>query len=95
MNRSKVIFKKPFKFEGEDYKEIDLSGMENLTTRDLLDADKIFNATGQMALMNEMSTGYSCIIASKASKLPIEFFESLPAMEGLKVKNVVMSFLNQ
>lgn len=91
----KLKFKKPYKFEGEEYKEIDLQNIEDLSTRDLLDADKAFNTSGQMALMNEMATGYSLIIASKATKLPIEFFENLPANEGLKVKNIVMGFLNQ
>ena len=91
----KIIFNKPFNFEGKEYKEVNLSGMNDLTTKDLLDADKQFNASGQMSLMNEMTTGYACIIASKSTKLPIEFFENLPANEGLKVKNTVMSFLNQ
>ena len=90
----KVIFQKPFNFEGKEYKEVDLSNIENLATKDLIEADKIFNNTGQVALMNEMATGYTCIIASKATELPIEFFENLPAREGLKVKNKVMGFLN-
>ncbi len=90
----KLKFKKPYTFEGKEYKEIDLSGIESLSTKDLLEADKKFNASGQMALMNEMTTGYSVIIASKATSLPVEFFENLPASEGLKVKNTVMNFLN-
>ncbi len=90
----KITFKKPYKFEGDEYKEVDLSGIENLSTKDLIDADKQFNTSGQMALMNEMTTGYSCIVAAKASGKPVEFFESLPAGEGLKVKNKVMGFLN-
>ena len=94
MNDMKVIFQKPFNFEGKEYKEVDLSNIENLATKDLIEADKIFNNTGQVALMNEMATGYTCIIASKATELPIEFFENLPAREGLKVKNKVMGFLN-
>lgn len=94
MSEYKIEFKKPYTFEGDEYTSIDLSGIENLSTKDLIDADKQFNTSGQMALMNEMTTGYSCIIASKATKLPVEFFNGLPAGEGLKVKNTVMSFLN-
>ncbi|MBP1924591.1 hypothetical protein J2Z76_000444 [Sedimentibacter acidaminivorans] len=94
MSNMKITFKKPYNFEGSEYKEVDLSNIENLTTRDLIEADKIFNSSGQIALMNEMTTGYSCIIASKVAKLPVEFFESLPIREGLKVKNLVMGFLN-
>ncbi|WP_121614793.1 phage tail assembly protein [Virgibacillus halodenitrificans] len=94
MSEFVIQFRKPYKFEGKEYKEVDLSGIETLSTKDLIDADKQFNTSGQMAIMNEMTTGYSCIIASKASGKPIEFFESLPAGEGLKVKNRVMGFLN-
>ena len=94
MSDMKVVFNRPFNFEGKEYKEIDLSSIENLSTKDLIAADKIFNSTGQVALMNEMATGYTCIIAAKATDLPIEFFESLPIREGLKVKNKVMGFLN-
>lgn len=93
-NELKIIFKNPYSFEGKEYTEVDLSEIENLSTGDLIEADKQFNASGQMALMNEMTTGYSCIIAAKATKKPVEFFENLPAGEGLKVKNKVMGFLN-
>lgn len=94
MNDFIIVFKRPYNFEGKEYKEIDLSGIKNLSTKDLIDADKQFSATGQVALMNEITTGYACIIASKGTGLPIEFFENLPAYEGLKVKNKVMGFLN-
>ncbi|MFC4403321.1 phage tail assembly protein [Gracilibacillus xinjiangensis] len=89
-----VEFKNPYTFEGEEFSKIDLSGLENLSTKDLIEADKQFNTSGQMALMNEMTTGYSCIVASKATGKPVEFFEGLPAGEGLKLKNTVMGFLN-
>lgn len=94
MDKYTIVLKKPYKFEGKEYKEIDLSGLENLSTRDLIDADKQFTTSGQMALMNEMTTGYSCIIAAKATGKPVEFFEGLPAGDGLKLKNMVMGFLN-
>lgn len=90
----KVTFRKPVNFEGKEVKEVDLSGLENLTTGDLIEADNTFNATGQFALVNEMTTGYACIIASKVTNLPLEFYQQLPAKDGMKVKTVVMSFLN-
>lgn len=94
MAEMKIVFKKPYQFEGEEHKEINLEGLENLSAKDLVEADRRFNASGSMALMNEMQTGYALIIAAKATRKPIEFFENLPASEGLKVKNRVMGFLN-
>jgi hypothetical protein len=87
-----IKFKKPYSFEGAEFTEVDLSGLESLTAKDLMEADKQFTATGQVAAVNEMSLGYACIIAARVSKKPVEFFENLPAQEAIKVKNTVSSF---
>lgn len=92
-NEFLIKFNKPYTFEGKEYNGIDLSGVEKLSTEDLAEADKTFIATGQVAVMNEMSTGYACILASKAANKPIEFFEKLPAKEGVKVKTIIANFL--
>lgn len=88
-----VVFKKPYSFEGKSYESVDLSELENLTAKDLMEADKVFITRGDVAPMNEMSLKYNCILASKVSNLPIEFFDNLPAREALKVKNKVAGFL--
>lgn len=87
-----IKFKKPYSFDGKEYAEVDLSGLENLSTKDLVAADKTFIASGQSAVVAELSVGYSCIIASKVTGKPIEFFEDLPGNEGIKVKNTVARF---
>lgn len=89
-----VKFKKTHEFEGKQYEQVDLNQLNDLKTADLIEADAQFSAEGQFAVMNEMTTGYSMIIAAKVTQLPIEFYHSLPAKEGMKVKQVVMSFLN-
>lgn len=91
-NQYVVKFNKPYKFEGQEYTEVDLSGLDTLTTKDLADADRQFITSGQVATVNEMSVGYACIIAAKLTGKPVEFFENLPANEGISVKNVVTSF---
>ena len=40
----------------------------------------------------EMSLEYACIIAAKATKLPVEFFKGLHPKEAVKVKNRVTAF---
>jgi hypothetical protein len=87
-----VKFSKPYTFDNKEYKEVDLSAVENLSTKDLAQADTIFTMSGQVAAMNEMSIGYACIVASLATKLPIEFYEGLPGKDGIKVKNVIANF---
>lgn len=87
-------FTKPYNFEGKEYTEIDLSGIDNLTTGDLIQLDKQFAQTGQMAMVNEVTTAYCSLVASRVTGHPIEFFDRLPAREGLKVRNEVANFLN-
>lgn len=93
-NEYLIKFKEPHKFEGTEYTEVDLSGLEKLDTGDLITADSQFGDSGQFAVMNEMTTGYSCILAAKATGQPVEFFHQLNAREGVKVKRVVMGFFN-
>ncbi|KZL88715.1 phage tail assembly protein [Clostridium magnum] len=88
-----IKFNKPYVFEGQSYTEIDLSSIENISTKDLVAVDKLFYQTGNIAPSSEMSLAYACIVASKAAGKPLEFFNQLPAKEGIKVKTAVVSFL--
>lgn len=92
-NQFLVVFKKPFEFEGAVYKDVDLSGLENLSARDMIAANKIMERSGTVNVIPEMSLEYACIISSKATGKPVEFFQSLPPKEALKIKNRVTNFL--
>ena len=79
-------------YEGETYDKIDLSGLDNLTAADMIAANKILDRTGSFTFLPEMSLEYACIIAAKATKLPVEFFKGLHPKEAVKVKNRVTAF---
>lgn len=87
-----VIFGKPYHFEDTTYEQVDLSGLEHLTAADMIAANKILDRTGSFTLLPEMSLEYACIIAAKATKLPMEFFKGLHPKEAIKIKNTVTSF---
>lgn len=88
-----IKFKKPYVFEGETYDGVNLSDIEKISTKDLLEVDKIYTKLGYMSPTAEMTLAYACIIASRATKKSLEFFTSLPANEGMKVKTAVINFL--
>lgn len=89
-----IKFKKPYYFEGREYTEIDLSGMEDLTGKDMIAVNKYMQRTSVgIDVMPEVSLEYACVLAGKAAKLPIEFFTNLPPKAAMKVKNRVMGFL--
>ena len=89
-----VRFKKPYHFEGKEYTEVDLSGMDDLTGADMIAVNKIMsrNSAG-IDVMPEVSVEYAFYFAARAAKLPVEFFTNLPPRESMKIKNRVMGFL--
>ena len=87
------VFRRPYKFEGKEYDEIDLSGLERLKTRDLIKIHKGMERSGSMSTTPEFTLEHACLVAARATKLPIEFFQSLPPNEGLTLKNRIVNFL--
>lgn len=85
-------FNKPYTFEEKTYNQVDLSGLENMTAKDMIETQKVLDRSGTFSVLPEMSVEYACIIASKATPLPIEFFKGLPLKEAIKLKNRVTSF---
>lgn len=91
-NKYLIKFHKPFVFEDETYTEIDLSGLEDMSARDMIQAQRTMERSGSINVLPEMSLEYACIFASKATKMPVEFFQALPPKEAIKVKNKVTNF---
>lgn len=87
-----IQFKKPFVFEGQEYKQLDLSGLEGLTGSDMQDAERILRAKGISSFHADFSAEGTLLYASQAAGLPIEFFYALPLREARKVKTRVTNF---
>ena len=87
-----ITFRKPFGFEGETFRELDLHGLEDLRGRDLTAIEKAFNKTGVSSFVPESTTTYAKLVATKVTGLPAEFFEDLPVGEIEKIKNAVVGF---
>jgi hypothetical protein len=86
-------FAKPYKFDGKEYTEVDLSGLEDATAADLSAVGKIVAKKGTVSPMPEMTMDFSQFMAARVAKLPVEFFTRLPAREAIKLKNIVTGFL--
>lgn len=89
-----ISFNKPYIFEGKEYKELDLTPLEDISAADMIAANKYMERTSTgINVMPEVSLEYACVLAAKACKLPVEFFTGLSPKEALKVKNRVVGFL--
>lgn len=91
-NKYLIKFRKPFIWEDNTYTEIDMSGLEDLSAKDMIQAQRTMERSGSINVLSEMSLEYACIFASKATKMPVEFFQALPPKEAIKVKNKVTNF---
>lgn len=85
-------FRHPYKFEGQEYDSIDMSGLKRLKARDLIQIQKEVPSI-YVNPNPEVMMDYVCTVAARATKQPVEFFEGLPASEAVKVKNCVVNFL--
>ena len=88
-------FGKPYKFGGQEYTEVDLSGLEDVTAGMLENVGKIAakKNPGMNPALQEMSLTFCTCLAQRVAKLPLEFFTGLPAKEAIKLKAMVTNFL--
>lgn len=84
---------KPYVFEGTEYGEIDLNGLDKLTVQDAIDAQLALTGQPGTVILPERSTAYIARLCAKAAGLPIEFFELLPVGAARKVRGAFTEFM--
>ena len=83
---------KTYHFEGEEISTVDLSGLDNVSANQMIQAQKMITKSGNTTALLETNIEYLLILASFASGRPIEFFKKLNAKDVVKVKNRVTGF---
>ena len=87
-----VMLSKTYDFEGEKIVSIDFSGLEDITAKTMIKANKVLTASGDVQVMPENSLHYALVIAAECTKYPIEFYETLKPNDAMRVKNRVTAF---
>lgn len=87
-----VTLTRTYDFEGEKVKEIDFSGLEEVTAKTMIKANKVLVTAGDVQVLPENSLHYALIIAAECTKYPIEFYEQLKPNDAIRVKNTVTTF---
>ena len=88
-----ITLKKPINFEGESYDKIDLNGLNELKTSDMVSINRRLLRNGIAEANQELTLEYALNMANLATKLPLEFFNELPPYAAMKIKIRVASFL--
>lgn len=91
-----VEFKKPYIFEGKEYTEVDLSGLEGLTVKDAIDTQRqLFNQQEVAAsMLTETTTAFARALAVKATGRPVEFFQQMPRGASKLICRAVREYMN-
>ena len=92
MNKLNVKLRKTFSFEGKEYTDVDLSGLENLTGRDMEEIEKTLSRENLDTINAELTLHGTMLYAARATGKPIEFFHALPAVDCRRIKNTVINF---
>lgn len=95
-NQYLLKLNRPYVFEGKEYAEIDLAGLDKLTVQDAINAQRqLFNEREPAAmLLCETTTAFVRILAAKATGLPIEFFKLAPRGVSRRIYGMVMGYMN-
>lgn len=88
-----VKLSKTYEFEGRQISEIDLSGLEDLTAEDLIQAGKTYSSAGNVSAVRELDLEYTLYVAMLKTGLPIEFYHQLASRDAMKIKNRVTTFI--
>lgn len=91
-----VKLNRPYVFEGKEYTEIDLFGLDKLTIQDAIDTQRQLFGEQEVAaaVLCETTTAFARTIAAKATEQPIEFFKLMPRGVSRRVAAAVRSYLN-
>ena len=84
---------KPYHFEGVEYNEIDLGGLEDTTGADLTAVGRILTKIGVISPTPEMTLDFAQHMAARVSGQKVEFFTGLSSRDSVKLKNLVTGFL--
>ena len=88
-------FRKPYLFEGQEYTELDLSGLETVNGAMLSSVGRAVakRSPGLNAASVEMTLDYAKMLAQRITQKPVEFFDRMPAKDAMTLKGIVVGFL--
>lgn len=88
----KHIFVKPFTFEGKEYTELEFD-LEALKGSDIKNAKRLYTKNGGFAAIPATDAEFCALLLQGLTKLPLEFFDEMPANDYCSLTQSVTNFL--
>jgi alkyl hydroperoxide reductase subunit AhpC len=89
MEENILKLSRTYTFEGEKISELDFSGADDVTARDMMEAADQLTRAGRVVINPENDVQYCLWIAAAITHKPHEFFDKLKARDIVRVKNKV------
>ena len=86
------VFSKPYVFEDEEVKEIEID-LESLKGSDIAAAKKEFGKDGNFSVIIATEPVFCICLAARVTKRPIEFFNDMNAKDYLAISQEIQNFL--
>ena len=87
-----IKLSKEYTFEGKKYTQIDLSKLEDMTTMDMMEAQRAMQRAGVVSTAPQTTLPYCMSLAATATGYPIEFFNGLPIKDANAVWAKIIIF---
>ena len=88
----KIRLADPFMFEGQEIKEVDLSGLFDLTAADLCAIDLQMMARGYTGARMELTRQYALLVAARVNGKPWEWLDRMRARDCIRLRETVTTF---
>ena len=94
VDKSSFIIKlsHPYKYDDGEVSELDMSGIEDLTGRDIKKAQSIMTRHGNVTTVLETNVEFLQLMAAAAAHIEVEFIEGLNVKDTTRVKNWVSGY---
>jgi hypothetical protein len=79
-------------FNGEEVKEIDLTGLYDMTAEDMFLVDEQMRRRGYSGSNPEITRLYALLTAARINHKPWEWCNTMKARDAVRIKNVVCGF---
>lgn len=88
----KMELDEPFVYDGVTVKEIDLSGIFDLTGMDMCELDREAARLGYSLQHPEMTRQYAMLVAAKVNNKPNDFCQRMKARDSMRLRAMVTAF---
>lgn len=89
----KFKLSRPVEYQGIRMEEMDLSGLDELTGRDMNQIYDLYTANGGSGIvMQESTLRFAQLIANRVAGYPLELIEKMGPKDSMKLKNRVYRF---